>query len=106
MKSYNFDNTISFLITKRKWALIIIWNLRIESKRFKDLKLEVPTCSEKVLNETLKELQQLKLVIKKNFEIYPKHSEYRLTKLGYAAIPIILEIIDFENFYSTNKENI
>ncbi|MGL4358333.1 winged helix-turn-helix transcriptional regulator [Cetobacterium sp.] len=102
--SYSLDNTISFLITKRKWALVIIWHLRVESKRFKDLKLELPSCSEKVLNETLKELQGLKLVSKKKFEIYPKFSEYRLTKLGYATIPIILEIIDFETFYSLNKE--
>lgn len=68
MNTYNFNNTISSLIIKRKWALIIIWHLRLESKRFKDLKLKIPSCSEKVLNETLKELQRLNLVSKKNLK--------------------------------------
>ena len=106
MNNYNLGNTISLLIGKRKWAILAIWELKNGPKRFRDLKEKANGCSEKVLNETLKELVQMGLVKKTVYDVYPRHTEYVLTYLGNAVVPVILEMITFEKIYVSSSKQI
>lgn len=68
-----YEEVISWI--GKKWSALILRCLKDSPLRFKDLARCVNACSEKVLTERLKELQELKLI-----EL--NGSYYSLTHLG------------------------
>lgn len=82
----------TFEILGRKWnGLIIEVLLTNGPSRFKDLAATVCSCSDRVLVERLKELEEEGIVERRT---YPDSSliEYALTKRGEAMKPLMQEI--------------
>ena len=67
---------------KGKWKTIIIWRLRIEPTSLAKLKRDINGITEKILIENLKELINVGIVVKKEYEGYPLKVEYFLTERG------------------------
>lgn len=65
---------------KGKWKTIILFQLRNGSMTLSELEHGIAGISQKMLLEQLKELQEFGFVDKKEFEGYPLHVEYSLTK--------------------------
>jgi len=66
-----------------KWGLLILLALSDgEIKRFSDLKRTINGVSDKMLSQTLKVLEDDKLVIRKSYDVVPPYVEYSLTDLG------------------------
>ncbi|MFB3889117.1 MAG: winged helix-turn-helix transcriptional regulator [Candidatus Bathyarchaeia archaeon] len=81
-------------IISKKWALLIINGLCNRGKlRFNDLMKELGGISPKTLSDTLKDLQNEKLIKRQSFAEIPPRVEYTLTKdgvkLGKAIMPLI-----------------
>ena len=65
-----------------KWKVIILWHLASESRRFGELRREVAGISEKMLIQSLRELERDGIVIRKDFQEVPPRVEYALTPFG------------------------
>lgn len=82
-----------FLFLKKKWSIPIILKLNEYGIiQISELKRFFPTASEKMLIETLDLLLTQKIVHKKKYDTYPKHTEYTLTSYGKAVSNMLIEI--------------
>lgn len=64
------------------WKPIILFNLLSGSKRYSDLRKAIPTITEKVLIQHLKQLEADKLIVRKARPVVPPHVTYNLTATG------------------------
>lgn len=88
-------------ILANKWSLLVIHALEEGNVRNGQLMRKVEGISQKMLTQTLRELEDLNLVQRKEFEIVPPHVEYRLTKLGKGLLE---HVIDLGNWIETQME--
>ncbi|MHA8138597.1 winged helix-turn-helix transcriptional regulator [Lactobacillaceae bacterium Scapto_B20] len=96
--------TISLL--NSQWKILIMRDL-VQNKvcRYNELKRSVVGISQKMLSQSLKEMQSDGLVSKKIFPEVPPKVEYRLTDLGQSMLPIISSMVDWGNYYLDNYWN-
>lgn len=78
-----------------RWKLIIIWNLREKSFRYKELHRSIPNITEKMLTQQLAHLVEDGWVQKKDFGEIPPRTEYSLTPLGRSFLSILYQIYDW-----------
>ncbi|MEU3495661.1 helix-turn-helix domain-containing protein [Kitasatospora cineracea] len=67
-----------------KWKVLVIWALRDRSRRFGELRRQVPGVSEKVLVQQLRELEADGIVLRRTYDEVPPRVEYSLTADGRA----------------------
>ncbi|MDD2766909.1 MAG: helix-turn-helix domain-containing protein [Candidatus Moranbacteria bacterium] len=72
-----------------KWKTILIWHLGSGKKRYGELKKLVPKISEKMLIQSLRELEQHELVTRKVYPTIPPKVEYTLSRKGKSLAPLI-----------------
>jgi len=71
------------------WKPIILFNLLGGAKRYSDLKRSIPTITEKVLIQQLKQLANDGLIIRKAKPVVPPYVTYELSKAGKALRPVL-----------------
>jgi len=73
-----------------KWKTRVLYELIVQggTLRFGQLRKAISGISNTMLTETLKELERLGLVTRKQFNEIPPHVEYSLTESADALIPI------------------
>ena len=69
-----------------KWSMLLVMTLSGGPLRFNELKRRVPDISQKMLTQTLRELQRDGMVGREVFPTVPPAVEYRLTTLGESVI--------------------
>jgi DNA-binding HxlR family transcriptional regulator len=73
-----------------KWVSLAIGALENKAMRFGELKRICEGISQKMLTQTLRKLERNGLVIRTLYaDTLPLRVEYRLTKLGESALPIV-----------------
>ena len=92
-KSYICALDLGFEIIRGKWKAVILCHLSDGPKRF--LELQRITCgvSQKVLSESLKQLEVDEIITKHIYAEIPPRVEYSLTKKGEELVPA-LKIIE------------
>jgi DNA-binding HxlR family transcriptional regulator len=65
-----------------KWVLLVIPLLRVKPLRNNDLMRRIPGISQKMLTQTLRDLESKRLVERHDFQEVPPRVEYALTALG------------------------
>jgi DNA-binding HxlR family transcriptional regulator len=82
---------VTFTLTKigGRWKPIIIFNLLNGPKRYGELKRAIPTISEKMLIQHLKELEADHLIDRIAKPVVPPHVEYKLSESGLALAPVL-----------------
>ncbi|HVM31784.1 MAG TPA: helix-turn-helix domain-containing protein [bacterium] len=76
------------------WTPKILWYLRLEPRRFGDLKRDLGTISAKVLTTRLRELEKRGVVIRTVMPTSPPTVEYALTELGAKLNPVLDSIVE------------
>ena len=72
-----------------KWAVLVIFRLRVKPHRTAELRREIGGVSEKMLIQTLRKLERFGLVARHDFNEMPPRVEYELTSLGVSlAMPV------------------
>lgn len=71
------------------WKPIILFQLAQGTKRYSEIRRAVPTITEKVLIQQLKQLEEAGLVIRESKPVVPPFVTYRLSKSGQGLKPII-----------------
>ena len=63
--------------------------------RFNELRRFMTDCSQKMLSQTLKNLEQIHLVARKVYPEVPPRVEYSLTETGRSLMPSISSLIEW-----------
>lgn len=82
-----------------KWRLLLIHRLAGEPMRYSQLRRALPDISEKMLTQELKALVQDRLVERIDHETDSPRIEYRLTRAGRSALPVLKQLHDFADGY-------
>lgn len=82
-----------------KWKLLILRNLLERPWRFNELKRNLDGISQKVLTESLRSMENDKIIVRTIFNEIPPHVEYSLSDIGESMRPIIKEMENFGKFY-------
>lgn len=78
-----------------KWKPAILSELLRTNLRLKDIQKGLPEASKRALTQQLKEMTEDLLIEKKDFNQFPKKTEYSITKLGLKLAPLFKELSAF-----------
>ena len=81
-----------------KWSLLVLFLLNRSDTgvmRFNEIRRFMTDCSQKMLSQTLKNLEQSHLVHREVYPEVPPRVEYSLTDTGKSLMPILTAIIDW-----------
>ena len=76
------------------WAPNILWSLANGTRRFSELRSDIPLVSAKVLTQRLRELEERGILSRAVMETSPPSVEYALTALGLEFMPVIQAIAE------------
>ena len=83
----------TLMILNGKWKTHIIYELcKHDSRRFGELKKAIPQITNSMLTSTLRDLEELGIIHREQFNEIPPHVEYSLTEKGKALLPVFVEI--------------
>jgi len=83
-----------------RWKPLIINQLLYGVKRYGELKKAIPAITEKMLIQTLKELEADDIIIRKAKPVVPPHVEYSLTSCGKDLAPILMSMTNWAKKYN------
>ena len=86
------EECLSFLAGE--WTTKILWYLRLEPRRFGDLKRDLDGISAKVLTTRLRELENRGVLLRKVMPTSPPTVEYSLTSFGRKFEPVLEAIAE------------
>lgn len=91
---------VTLALLSSKWKILIIRELLLsKSQRYNSLKKKIAGISQKMLTQSLKEMERDGLVSRKVYPEIPPHVEYKLTKLGESLEPVIMSLNEWgKNF--------
>ncbi len=78
-----------------KWKPAILSSLLVEKQRLKDIQKGLPEASKRSLTQQLTEMLEDGLIEKKDFNEYPKRTEYSLTPLGEKLSSVFTALTKF-----------
>ncbi|APD06752.1 putative HTH-type transcriptional regulator YdzF [Flavobacteriaceae bacterium UJ101] len=113
LESTNFENEkfleydCPFMTTLRfigkRWKPAVLWKISEKNIRFKQLKMALPYISDKMLSNTVSELEADGMITKIVYKEVPLRVEYELTDFGRSILPILKEM---NKWGTTIKEKI
>ncbi|HTJ58761.1 MAG TPA: helix-turn-helix domain-containing protein [Devosiaceae bacterium] len=80
-----------------KWSMLLVLTLSGGPLRFNEIKRRVPDISQKMLTQTLRDLQRDGLVAREVFPTVPPAVEYRLTELGQSILEPFGHLVAWAN---------
>lgn len=86
-----------------KWKCLILFLLSQKEMRTKEFYQHIPTITQKVLTEQLKQLEKDGIVQRKVFREVPPRVEYSLTDLGKSFVPVLNVMCDWGNTYAVTR---
>jgi DNA-binding HxlR family transcriptional regulator len=86
--------TISTLLSRigDKWTVLVVGTLGEGSKRFNELRREIPSVSQRMLTLTLRNLERDGLVNRTVTPSIPPRVDYELTGLGHSLLEPIMAL--------------
>jgi DNA-binding HxlR family transcriptional regulator len=81
-----------------KWSMLVLYMLHTSETgilRFNEIRRFMTDCSQKMLSQTLKNLEQSHLVHREVYPEVPPRVEYSLTDTGKSLMPVLTALIDW-----------
>lgn len=88
------SRTILNHLTSR-WGVLVMIVLLTGTKRFSEMRREIEGVSERMLSETLKQLEADGMLIRHSYNTVPPHTDYTLTEHGIQAAEKIRHLVDW-----------
>jgi|SRR4029077_15652334 DNA-binding HxlR family transcriptional regulator len=80
-----------------KWVILVLFALRNGTRRFAQMHRDIGGITQKMLIQTLRNLERDGLVSRKVYPVVPPKVEYRLSPLGDSLAPILNAIVDWSH---------
>ena len=78
-----------------KWAMLILATLDGRTLRWSELRRGIDGITEKMLNQTLRTLEDDGLVLRTALPVVPPHVEYSLTEAGSEVFALLTPLLDW-----------
>jgi DNA-binding HxlR family transcriptional regulator len=75
-----------------RWKPLILWFLLEHTKRFSELRRDIPNATQKMLTQQLREMERAGLVRRKVYAQVPPRVEYSLTPIGKSLRSVLEEM--------------
>ena len=85
-----------------KWKLLIMRNLLVRPWRFNELHKSLDGISQKVLTESLRQMESDGIITRTVYPEVPPRVEYALSELGESMRPILDSMQDWGNNYKAS----
>ena len=82
-----------------KWSTLIITTLAEQPLRFGQLRRTIPDISQRMLTQTLRDLQRDGLISRHVFPTQPPSVEYRLTAMGQSLLEPLAALVRWADTY-------
>lgn len=90
LSNCNLDKTLK--IIGGKWKLVILWYVAQSTLRFSDLEKKIDGITQKMLAQSLRELEKDGLVSRKVYPVVPPKVEYSITQRGVSLGKVLKEL--------------
>lgn len=103
LKNFQRGNVLTSLCPSRKilehltsrWGVLVMLVLYNKTLRFSEIRRQVDGISERMLAQTLKNLEKDGMVIRTSHHTVPPHVDYHLSKYGKEASQKIADLVDW-----------
>jgi DNA-binding HxlR family transcriptional regulator len=103
-KLYPCTVSIAMDLVGGKWKAVILYHLKDASKRYGELRKEMPGVTERTLSLQLKQLEEDELISRQVYgEKPPIKVVYSLTEFGKSFNPVLDAIVGWGNQMATKK---
>ena len=92
-KEYACAFEFALYLVSGKWKGLVLWHLSHGTLRYGELKKELGKITQKMLTQTLRDLERFQLIHREVYPVVPPKVEYSLTQYGKEILPI-LEMIN------------
>jgi DNA-binding HxlR family transcriptional regulator len=89
LNSKNCPVTHAVRLMGRRWKPLVLYYLKAGPLRFSELRRRVPEATQKMLTQTLRELEKDGLVKRKAYQVVPPKVVYSLTRYGRTLEPLL-----------------
>lgn len=72
-----------------KWKSMILYLVSVETRRFNELRRLLPSMTQRILTNQLRELERDGLISRKVYAEVPPRVEYSATPLGASLVPVL-----------------
>ena len=93
------DVATTVQIIGNKWKLLIMRNLLMRPWRFNELRKSLDGVSQKVLTDSLRQLESDGIILRTVYPEVPPRGEYSLTELGESMRPVLSAMGDWGKVY-------
>jgi DNA-binding HxlR family transcriptional regulator len=105
-KTYPCTVSLAMDLIGGKWKTVILYHLKNSTKRYSELRKEMPTVTEMTLSLQLKQLEKVGLISRSVYgEKPPIRVDYSLTDFGETLIPVLEAILNWGNLIATERGN-
>ncbi len=94
-KEYECPFELGLSMLSRKWNALVLYHLSSGTKRYSELKRLIHGITQKMLTQTLRELENFELIHREVYPVVPPKVEYSLTENGEEILPILEKIHAF-----------
>ena len=92
LNSKNCPVTHAIRLMGRRWKPLVLYYLKQGPLRFSELRRCVPEATQKMLTQTLRELEKDGLINRKAYNLVPPKVVYSITRYGRTLEPILMAI--------------
>jgi DNA-binding HxlR family transcriptional regulator len=103
-KEYNCFFQLATDIIGGKWKAYVLWSLKNGVKRNGELRRMIPSISQKMLTQQLRELEDVGIVKRIVYPEIPPKVEYQLSPDGEKLIPILEQLHDWGKVYAHSHD--
>ena len=82
-----------------RWKILVLWWLQEGELRFSDLRRRIPTITQKMLTQQLRQMETEGLVNREVFAQVPPKVIYSLTERGHSLRPILQSLYDWSRVH-------
>jgi len=100
-KEYPCEFGFTLDLISGKWKGLVLWYLQDGTLRYGEIRKKLGKITQKMLTQTLRELESDKLISRKVYPVVPPKVEYTLTDRGAKLIPIFVQLIEWGSEVAT-----
>jgi DNA-binding HxlR family transcriptional regulator len=86
-----------------RWKPLIVWYLFEGTKRFSELRRDIPDATQKMITQQLRELERAGVISRKVYAEVPPRVEYSLTPLGRSLRVLMDAMADWGRRQETSR---